>query len=270
MRRENPGWLIAAAVEQEIAGIRAGVQARRTELDGHRNAWEGEWKGEPLLIVRTDVGPAKAREGLTPYLRGHPYLGIVSTGYAGGLREECRLGDILVPREVRSVPPLPEVRLRPDPALREQVLQRIRQGPWRIHTGPMITSDRVVASSTAKRALGLKYDADSVEMESAVIADLASQASIPFVVVRVVLDEVSFSLPDISQVFRLYRKKRFGRLIPHVLLHPRELAGLLTLLRRSRKASRGLDRLFLRHLLDGLAQIGRPPGKTVEDAGLKR
>ena len=31
MRPENPGWLIAAAVEQEIAGIRAGVRARRQQ-----------------------------------------------------------------------------------------------------------------------------------------------------------------------------------------------------------------------------------------------
>ncbi len=258
MRPENPGWLIAAAVEQEIAGIRAGVRARRTGSGQNNNAWAGDWRGEPLLLVRTDVGPKRARKGLAPFLSGHPYRGIVSTGSAGGLREECRLGDILVPDEVQSVPPLPEVRFRPDATLREEVLQRIRRGPWQIHTGRMITTDHVIVSSVEKHALGLEYEADSVEMESTVIAELAEQASVPFVVVRVVLDEASFSLPDILQVFRWYRKKQFGKLLPYVAFHPYKLVELLRLLRRSRKATQALNHLFLAHLLDGLAEIGNP------------
>ncbi len=206
---------------------------------------------------------------LAPFLSGHPYRGIVSTGYAGGLREKCKLGDILVPDEVQSVPPLPEVSLRPDPALREEVLERIRKGPWQVHTGRMVTTDHVVVSSAEKQALGLKYEADSVEMESTVIAELAEQASVPFVVVRVVLDEASFSLPDILQVFRWYRKKQFGKLIPHVALHPYKLVELLRLLLRSRKATQALNHLFLAHLLDGLAELGRSPGKDSAVGGLK-
>ncbi len=267
MRPENPGWLIAAAVEQEIAGIRAGVRARRTGSGQNNNAWAGDWRGEPLLLVRTDVGPKRAKKGLAPFLSGHPYRGIVSTGYAGGLREKCRLGDILVPDEVQSVPPLPEVRFRPDATLREQVLQRIRRGPWQIHTGRMITTDHVILSSVEKHALGLEYEADSVEMESTVIAELAEQASVPFVAVRVVLDEASFSLPDILQVFRWYRKKQFGKLLPYVAFHPYKLVELLRLLRRSRKATQALNHLFLAHLLDGLAEIGNPHHTAHEEEG---
>jgi len=267
MRQEGPGWLIAAAVEQEIAGIRAGVQARRTASDRNENAWTGDWRGEPLLLVRTGVGPKRAREGLAPFLSGHRYRGILSTGYAGGLREKCRLGDVLVPDEVRSVPPLPQVRLQPDATLREEVLRRIRKGPWQIHTGLMITTDRVVVSSAEKHALGLEYDADSVEMESAVIAELAEQASVPFVVVRIVLDEASFSLPDILQVFRWYRRKQYGKLLPYVAVHPYKLVELLKLLRRSRKATQALNHLFLSHLLDGLAEMGRARGRPPLSAG---
>ena len=265
MRPENPGWLIAAAVEQEIAGIRAGVRARRTGSGQNNNAWAGDWRGEPLLLVRTDVGPKRARKGLAPFLSGHTYRRNVSTGYAGGLREKCRLGDILVPDEVQSVPPLPEVRLRPDATLREEVLQRIRRGPWQIHTGRMITTDHVIVSSVEKHALGLEYEADSVEMESTVIAELAEQASVPFVAVRVVLDEASFSLPDILQVFRWYRKKQFGKLLPHVAFHPYKLVELLRLLRRSRKATQALNHLFLAHLLDGLAEIGNHHHTALEE-----
>jgi hypothetical protein len=93
-------------------------------------------------------------------------------------------------------------------------------------------------------------------MESAVIAELAEKASVPFVVVRVVLDEASFSLPDVLKVFRWVRKKQFGKLIPHVAMHPHKLVELLRLLQRSRRASRSLNQLFLTHLLDGLVEVG--------------
>jgi hypothetical protein len=133
----------------------------------------------------------------------------------------------------------------------------------------MITTDRVVVSCTEKHALGLEYEADSVEMESTVIAELAEKASVPFVVVRVVLDEASFSLPDILHVFRWHRKKQYGKLLPYVALHPNKLGELLRLLRRSRKATQALNHLFLAHLLDGLAEMGRAQGKDSAVGGLK-
>lgn len=253
---EKPPWLIAAAVEQEIEGIRAGIGARRPLIDLHKNAWAGEWRGEPLLLVRTGVGPQRARERLAPFLPGEGCRGVVSTGYAGGLRDECRLGDMVVPEEVQSMPPLPVARFRADPALRERVLERVRTGPWRVHTDRMITSERVIVSSAEKRQIGLEYDAGSVEMESTVVAELAEKASVPFVVVRVVLDEVSFSLPDVMNVLRWHRKRQFGKLIPYGVAHPCKLLELLKLLQRSRRATRSLNRLFFEYLLDGLVGSG--------------
>ena len=255
-RFDKPPWLIAAAVEQEIEGIRAGIGARQTPGDRHKNAWAGEWKGEPLLLVRTGVGPERAREGLAPFLPGEGCRGVVSTGYAGGLRDGYRLGDMVVPEEVQSVPPLPAASFRPDPVLRQRVLERVRSGPWRVHTDRMITSERVILSSAEKRQIGQEYDAGSVEMESAAVAGLADKASVPFVVVRVVLDEVSFTLPDVMDILRWYRKKQFGKLIPYGVTHPCKLVELLRLLQRSRRASRSLNQLFLAHLLDGLVGSG--------------
>ena len=252
MNRASPPWLIAAAVEQEIRGIRAGVHGQRTASDQHGNVWSGKWRGEPLLLVRTGVGPERAKGGISPFLSAHPYQGIVSTGYAGGLRDGYRLGDILVPDEVRTIPPLPEIRIRPDPELRERVVRAVRPGPWDIHTSRMITTDRVIFTSTEKRRLGIEYDAGSVEMESAVIAEIAHRTSVPFVVVRVVLDEASFGLPDLMKAFGWWRRRQFGRLIPYLALQPPKLLELLKLLHRGRRASKVLTDLFLAYLLDGL------------------
>ena len=262
MRQGNARWLIAAAVEQEIQGIRRAVHGQPDRSHPPGTVWSGQWKGEPLLLVRTGVGPKKARETLAPCLSGHPCRGVVSTGYAGGLRDGYELGDILVPAELTSVPPLPETCIHPDPELREIVLRAAEGGPWRIHTSRMITTDRVIFSSDEKHRLGLEYDAGSVDMESAVVGELAVGSRVPFVVVRVVLDEARFSLPDLLEVVRWWRRRQYGRLIPHLVLRPAGWLALVRLLRRSRLASQGLTDFFLTCLLDGLqgaeAQASRP------------
>jgi hypothetical protein len=116
----------------------------------------------------------------------------------------------------------------------------------------MITTNRVISSSDEKERLGREYDAGSVEMESAVIAELAANRSVPFVAVRVVLDEASFSLPDHLEVFRWYRRRQFGKLVRFVAFHPHQFLELLRLGRRSRRASERLTHLFRAYLLDTL------------------
>jgi len=255
MSQAKAQWFIAAAVEPEIQGIRDVVHGQ-PELSARKGrAWSGEWRGNPLLLVRTGVGPAKAREGLAAILEVHRCRGIVSTGYAGGLREGYRLGDILVPAEVQSIPPLPEVRLRPDPQLRDAVLEAARSGPWHVHTSRMITTNRVIASTAEKRRLGRAYDAGSVEMESAALAELAASRSVPFVAIRVVLDEASFSLPDHLEVLRWWQKRQFAKLARFVALHPQRFVELLKLRQRSRRASERLTDLFRGYVLDGLQEV---------------
>jgi adenosylhomocysteine nucleosidase len=252
MSQGKAQWLIAAAVEQEIQGIRQ-VLAGEPELHVQKgNVWSGTWRGDPLRLIRTGVGPEKARAGLTSFLGSHPCRGIVSTGYAGGLQEGYRLGDILVPAEVQSIPPLPEIRLRPDPRLREAVLEAAHSGPWQVHTSRMITTNRVISSREEKERLGREYDAGSVEMESAVIAEVATNRSIPFVAVRVVLDEANFSLPDHLEVLRWWQRRRFDKLVSFAAFHPFQFLELLRLGQRSRKASERLSHLFRAYLLDTL------------------
>jgi adenosylhomocysteine nucleosidase len=257
MSRASAPWLIAAAVEQEIEGIREAVGGQREPAGTNASVWSGNWKENPLLLVRTGVGPSQVRESLGPFLSDRPVKGILSIGYAGGLQEAYKFGDVHIPDEVQSLPPLPEGRFRPDPELRGALLQAASSGPWRVHRGRMLTVDRVIFSSDEKRRLGSAYDAGSVEMESAVVAELAQSESVPFAVVRVVLDEASFSLPDMLTVFRWWRRKQFAKLVSYVVAHPSKLLELLKLHRRSRRASRDLTHLFRGFLLDGMFRDGQ-------------
>jgi hypothetical protein len=77
-------------------------------------------------------------------------------------------------------------------------------------------------------------------MESAVVAELAEQASLPFVTVRVALDTVEFALPDVSQFLRFWRQRRWGSLLVCGARDPSSLVRLIRVWRYTRYAS---DRL---------------------------
>ncbi|MEW6440922.1 MAG: hypothetical protein AB1640_08300 [bacterium] len=219
-------WLIAAAVDLEIRILRAQLAAAVPERMEKGRAWSGTWKGRPVLLVTTGIGPERARRTLGPLLREGGLEGVCSVGYAGGLLEEIKVGDLLVPEEilVSSVPQ--ERRFRPDAALYRRALRTALQRGWACHTGRMVTVDHVVASEREKRDLGEVWRAASVEMESGVVAELAAEAAVPFLTVRVALDTVGFCLPDVSGFLRFWKQKQWKELAAHGAGQPGQLLAL--------------------------------------------
>jgi adenosylhomocysteine nucleosidase len=232
--------LIVAAVDLEVRLIRSQLADLVREETEKGRAWSGKWKGTPVLLVTTGIGPERARRVLAPLVRKNAVQRIFSIGYAGALRDGIQVGDLLIPREIRMDLGGAGNRFNPDPALFESACRTALKRGWPFSTDPMVTTDHVVASEPEKRRLGTRCDAGSVEMESAVVAELAEQASLPFVTVRVALDTVEFALPDVSQFLRLWRQRRWGSLLVCGARDPSSLVRLIRVWRYTRYAS---DRL---------------------------
>lgn len=92
-------------------------------------------------------------------------------------------------------------------------------------------------------------------MESSVVAEMAGQAAMPFVTVRVALDEVAFSLPDVSWFFRLWRERRLGSIVSYGAEEPSRVLDLVRVWRYSRYASGRLAAF----LFDVLSELSRSP-----------
>lgn len=247
-------WMIAAAVELEIRGLRKHLQHVQEEKIRKGRAWTGRMNGNPFWIVRTGVGPENVRKTLEPLLASRRFSGILSLGYAGGLKDGYRVGDIVIPEEIRSLSPLPEGPFHPPSSLFQRTCKIARQGRWTLHNGRMITSSRVISSSREKQQLGEKHRAGAVEMESSVLAELAEKAGIDFLVVRVILDEVSFSLPDNPQLFQFLKKRQFLKIGRSFVSQPLLVLRLIRLLRNTLRASKRLESLMVGGLLDAVAE----------------
>ena len=229
--------LIVAAVDLEARLIRSQLENLvRVETEKGR-AWSGSWHGIPVLLVTTGIGPERVRRVLAHLVSKHDLVGVFSIGYAGALRDGIRVGDLLIPRELRMEVGGSGKCFLPDADLFESACRTARIKGWSFATDRMVTTDHVVASGPEKRQLGLRCEAGSVEMESAVVAEWVEQTSLPFVTVRVALDTVEFELPDVSQFLRLWKQRRWGSLASHWAREPSILVRLGQVWRYTRYAS---------------------------------
>jgi purine-nucleoside phosphorylase len=189
---------------------------------------------------------------------------ILSIGYAGALHDGHRVGDLLIPEELRALPPLNPGIFYPDAQLFQELCQLARDAGRAFHSHRMVTSDRVIATTREKRTLGQIYHAGGVDMESSVVAEIATRATIPFAVIRVVSDSVSFTMPDLS-ILQYARRKQYLNIARYLLFKPGQTLRILTLRRYGRRAADSLTAFLAGEALDALIQIPqRPPALTAE------
>lgn len=161
--------------------------------------------------------------------------GLISFGTAGALREGIKPGDIIIPEKIidangntRSV----------SASWRDNVLQKMEDCPATIHRGDIVNSDSVISTAEDKQALHEKTAAIAVDMESGVIMAAATRHNLPTLILRVIVDDASMTIPD--SVLRLtdaYGQVAIPALIGDIILQPM-LIGKLIKLGKAFKAAR--------------------------------
>jgi len=118
---------------------------------------------------------------------------LMSWGCAAALADSMAPGDCLLPDSI--IAEHNSSCLAIDQDWHNKLKARLSNA-MHIHTSPLVSSQKLVASADEKYALGARTGAVGLDMESAAIADVASKYSIPFVIVRCIADPVSMSLPE--------------------------------------------------------------------------
>ncbi|MFI4974054.1 MAG: hypothetical protein ACHP84_05910 [Caulobacterales bacterium] len=147
---------------------------------------------------------------------------VISFGLCGGLDPTMKVGDVAVATSVVAE----GRRWDTDPAWTERLagaLPGARQGPV---TG----SAAIVATAEQKNGLRLASGALTCDLESHVVARVASNHGAPFAVVRAVSDAAQTSLPKAALVgLGANGRPDIGRVLQSVLADPRQLPALIRL-----------------------------------------
>jgi adenosylhomocysteine nucleosidase len=209
-------------MSEELAPLLALTEVdRRGKIDGCEVAW-GRLGRTPVVIARTGDGHVRAERGAAALLGEVPVSRLLVIGVSGGLTGELRPGALVVGRRTvkgRAAAPAPDpdwlaVALRIDGAT----------------AGTLVTTREVLWTAASKAAVREQLEEDGpavVDLETAVYAEAAATAGVPWLAVRAVCDTAEEELPvDFNQFRDGEGRLQRDRIMWHAMRHPTVVRGL--------------------------------------------
>ncbi|HVN44206.1 MAG TPA: hypothetical protein VMT66_03065 [Steroidobacteraceae bacterium] len=219
------GILAALAAESRALGTaRGGPGEAATLADGS-------------LLVLSGIGPRAATEGARRLIAAGARA-LISWGMAGGLDPSLAAGCVVLPREVLS---REGKSFATEPGWHAAVAQLIATR-LALSTGRLLSSPEPLGSIAAKAEAFRRSAAVAVDMESAAVAEVASDARLPFLAVRAIVDTANDTVPQAALAAAGIDAAgvRVAKLLVALARAPRELAPLMRLGGRYRSALRAL------------------------------
>src|SRR5579871_3863362 len=159
---------------------------------------------------------------------------LISFGIAGALAPELQSGTLLLPRAVVDES---GARYAVDEAWRAQVERALLTAGLLVEARDLLGADQAAASAARKAALFAARGAAAIDLESHLVARVASEAQRPFLILRAVADPALRDLPPAAvDGLKEDGTPALTRVISSVLQHPGQIAALLRLGGDTRRA----------------------------------
>ncbi|MGH9639036.1 MAG: hypothetical protein ACRD3Y_03165 [Bryobacteraceae bacterium] len=250
--------LVTFAIENEFApwrdrrGFKA-VEPSPTDV-APPETYATEIFGVRVRVVLTGAGPKPAASAISLAIRPGPDAVdfCISSGLAGALKPNYRIGQVLAAQEVRSgdiQPADPGDLLQSSEALFSFAEECGATPVKRFHT-----AGRVIGKAVEKKFLG--ETADAVEMESFVVMGEAQRRGVPAIAVRAISDSADDDLPfDMTGVFTEQGRISMPLVLAQVAKHPQSIAAVMKLGQSAKTAATELAD-FLDRYVERLAAAG--------------
>ncbi|QBQ55987.1 purine phosphorylase [Nitrosococcus wardiae] len=185
-----------------------------------------------LRLQLSGIGPKRARQAAENLLSAGAQA-LISWGVAGGLAPHLNSGVLLLPQRVQC---LEGEEYCADPHWRQCLLNRL-EGKLLLSSAPLHHTETILSSPEEKAHLYRHSGCVAVDMESGAVGQVASQAGVPFLVIRAIADPAQIALPATA----LTALNTHGRLQPLALLasllsRPGDILGLWQLAKHFRAA----------------------------------
>jgi len=182
---------------------------------------EGTYGGVAVTVVHLGVGEASAEKRLRESgALGGPYKPtlLICPGYGGGLSPQLAHGDVLL------------VENYSDPRVLERA--QMHTGRTGVHRGNLTSQMVVIESAADKAALCASTGAVAVDMETAAVAKLCTEAGVPMLAFRVISDDANTTLPVPGYLLWDLETQRppMAKLLWYLVTHPGRIGALRSML----------------------------------------
>lgn len=266
---------VVCAMSSEVEPIKAQMNILKTFCEDSATFYQAEFNGFPITIVQSGIGGDKATAATRRLLQLFKIHLIISAGFAGGLQQTVDIGGLIIAKNVlyakhverrahESNPPLPPFSKGGQGGLKvvsnlpcESSFVRLamdignKEG-LKMHVGDIVTVDEVIAQSKTKMFLGENFSALAVDMETAFVGQVASNAGIPCIAVRSISDSVKDDIvvdfrhfvDDAGNVKFRSALSQILNVVPHIVYLKR--------LHKQAKIAAGTLAVFLPHFITSL------------------
>ncbi len=234
--------VVFTALAWESAAVRSVLRQVRREREG---VWRGSSGRRDILIVTGGIGPRRARQTVKEFTNT-PLSAVLSIGCAGALIPGLTAGQLVLPPALRMYTEEPEGQLDTfgvDSRLLGAARDAAQRAGVETIEGGIVTSPRVLFTRQEKEKRGRETDCIAVEMESGVHAAFAVERTLPFLVLRVILDSVDMAIPPMKGVTTAEGKIRLSKAVTHIATHPQHLPFFVRLQQCRKRAAETISRV---------------------------
>jgi adenosylhomocysteine nucleosidase len=229
--------LVTFAVEAEFAPWRERHDFHSAETSSNEKVYAAKISGVDVFVGLTGIGPKAAASRICGFTWCENLDICISSGFAGALRPEFKIGDVLAAREI--VRNQPHGKESGSKVLSTERLIQIagKEGAMvveRFYSSPLTVR-------TAEEKQSLRHIAEAVEMESLEVLEEALLWSREVVAIRAISDSADEDLPlDFDAVVTDDGRLSVARLAGEIIRTPTAIPGLIRLGRRSAVAAKRL------------------------------
>jgi adenosylhomocysteine nucleosidase len=156
---------------------------------------------------------------------------LISFGIAGALAPELRAGDVVVATNVIAA----DKRWWAEKQFRDRIADLARR--IGAHEGPVLGAQALLGTAAQKSRARSETGASAVDLESDIVARIATSAGIPFVIMRAIADTASLTLPPAALLdLSPDGAPQLTRVLASVLRRPSQVKALIGLARDTRRA----------------------------------
>ncbi len=171
-------------------------------------------------------------------------------GFAGGLQEDLPVGTVVMVESVTSSE-APKKVFKADARLLSAATS-VAVSDLKIVKGKLASVQKVLTTGDEKRACAKQTGAIAVDMETFAAMKTAKEMGVRCLAVRVITDVVDDTLPlDFNAFTNAQGEPDRGKIIAHLLLHPRKILPLIRLGARAGFAAKNLA-AFLDGVIESL------------------
>lgn len=253
---------IIAAMPAELKPVTRGWRHQRQNgVDLWRWSFaDGEW-----IAACAGAGIQAATRAFTEVEKAGPLDKVISTGWAGALREELATGkafDVSAVIDARTgerfLTKRAEIVAESSPRSQSRDLST-GSGQALGHPGLWLVTNPKVADTHEKLRLAETYSAALVDMEASAIARLAQMRGIPFYCIKGISDGYTEQLPDFNRFILPDGGFQTFRFVLFAISRPWHWPALMRMGENSRKAARAIADSLL-ELLDKDGDIRKRNG----------